>query len=127
MSRRSITGLFAFLLALDALTKQVLTTEAWAWHARSPGVVLVLGIFGLMLVPFLLAPVRLGVIVVLAGTVGNAISILNGEVANPLVLHYGRTIAFNLADVYLVSGCILSLMLALRWRASMAAQLRSVN
>ena len=97
------------LLALDALTKALLSTPAWAMHHRSGewklgGACMVAA----WLLCFAYPPIRLAATLIIAGTLGNVLSALHGDVPNPIL--FGR-VAFNLADVVMTVGCLFAVAL----------------
>jgi hypothetical protein len=106
------------LAALDLWVKATQHTEPWAYHARSYGwLALSLGVLLAMLliaqVPSMLVAPAAGILA--AGVIGNGLSAAwnHMEVPNPLVIDSEHAIiAFNLADVWAVTGICL-LMLAL--------------
>jgi len=107
------------LAAADLVWKQLATTPAWAYHARSPGwLALSLGLVaGALLAARLRSIVSVVAAGVMAGGVlGNALSAAwNGlRVPDPIIVMPGQraVIAFNLADVFTTVG-ILSLTAAL--------------
>lgn len=103
------------LVAVDLTTKAVLVTPEWAWHPSDHTVLkgAVLALFGL-LTAALLSYVAGGLLI--AGALGNALSALTGPVANPFVLAR-LDVAFNMADLYLLTGFSLALVLAVRQMA----------
>jgi hypothetical protein len=101
------------LAAMDLFVKATTPTEPWAYHQRSfAWLTLSVGLFLAMLVvariPSILVAPAAGVLS--AGILGNSISAAwNGmEVPNPFVIDSEHAlIAFNLADVWAVSGIFL--------------------
>ncbi len=108
------------LAAADLWVKTARPTAPWAYHERSLAwlalsVALVAGLALLTRVPSPFVPPAAGVLV--GGLLGNALSASWNEmrVPNPLVLGDGGTVvAFNLADVWALTG-IAVLMAALAW------------
>jgi FtsH-binding integral membrane protein len=111
-----MVGVALPLAALDLYVKASEPTEPWAYHERSLGW-LVLSVFllaGMVLIariPSRLVAPAAGVLA--AGVLGNGLSaVWNGmEVPNPFVVDADRAlIAFNLADVWALTGiCLLVL------------------
>ncbi len=101
------------LAALDIWVKATVPTEPWAYHTRSYGwLALSLGVLAAMMlisqVPSTVVAAAAGVLA--AGVLGNGLSAAwNGmEVPNPLVVDSDRAIvAFNLADVWALTGIVL--------------------
>jgi len=101
------------LAAMDLYVKATTPTEPWAYHQRSfAWLTLSVGLFFAMLVvariPSILVAPAAGVLS--AGILGNSISAAwNGmEVPNPFVIDSDHAlIAFNLADVWAVTGIFL--------------------
>jgi len=101
------------LAAMDLFVKATSPTEPWAYHQRSLAwLALSVGLFFAMLfvarIPSVLVAPAAGVLC--AGILGNSISAAwNGmEVPNPFVIDSPNAlIAFNLADVWAVSGIFL--------------------
>ena len=91
----------AVLVAADQLLKVVLPTPYWGWHpgGYSP-FTLALG-FAAAAVLVAYPPIRLGGTIMLAGMIGNVVSVSHGSVANPFVI---GSLAFNLADTLLLAG-----------------------
>jgi lipoprotein signal peptidase len=103
----------ASLVALDQITKATLTTAAWAEHAR--GIAwqreAVVAIVAVAAAGFVYRPVRLACTLLAAGLIGNLVSAVHGDVANPLMTQIGQTqIAFNVADVTLLAGAAATLL-----------------
>ncbi len=100
------------LATIDLLVKAIKPTEPWAYHPRSPGwlvlsVAVLAGLVVISRIPSLFVAVTSGVLA--AGVLGNGLSAAwNGlEVPNPLVVSTPTAmIAFNLADVWAISGII---------------------
>jgi len=98
------------LAAMDLFIKATTPTEPWAYHQRSLAwLALSVGLFFAMLgiarIPSVLVAPAAGVLC--AGILGNSLSAAwNGmEVPNPFVIDSAHAlIAFNLADVWAVSG-----------------------
>lgn len=98
------------LVAVDLAVKATIPTVPWQFHERSAAwealcVVLLLAAFALARIPS--RAVALGAGVMSGGVAGNLLSARwnDGLVANPLVLgEYPRVIAFNAADVFVLSG-----------------------
>jgi hypothetical protein len=89
------------LVTADQLLKQLLPTPYWGWH---PGGYSWYGLtVGFAAVAVLVAypPIRLGGTIMLAGMVGNVVSVAHGAVANPFLI---GSLAFNLADLMLLTG-----------------------
>jgi hypothetical protein len=106
------------LATLDLAVKATEPTEPWAYHQRSYGwlalsIVLLAGMVAIATIPSLLVAPAAGILA--AGVLGNGLSAAwNGmAVPNPLVLDFDRAlVAFNLADVWALSGiCLLVLTL----------------
>lgn len=101
------------LAAADLWVKTVRPTAPWAYHDRSLAwlslsVLLAVGLAILTRIPSRLVPPAAGVLA--GGLLGNALSASwNGmRVPNPLVLEDGRRlVAFNLADVWALTGIVL--------------------
>jgi hypothetical protein len=101
------------LAAMDLFVKATIPTEPWAYHQRSLAwLALSVGLFFSMLavarIPSILVAPAAGVLC--AGILGNSLSAAwNGmEVPNPFVIDSEHAlIAFNLADVWAVSGIFL--------------------
>lgn len=107
------------LAALDLAVKASEPTEPWAYHQRSYGwlvlsLLLLAGMVVIATIPSLLVAPAAGILA--AGVLGNSVSAARNGMAvpNPLVLDLDRVlIAFNLADVWALSGiCLLGLTLA---------------
>lgn len=98
------------LAAIDLLVKAVRETPSWAYHDRSVGWLLTCAfvLAALVLVtrvPSLLVPPAAGVLA--GGVLGNGLSAAANDlsVPNPLVVTGGRAVvAFNLADVWVLTG-----------------------
>jgi hypothetical protein len=98
----------AALLALaDLLVKANVATPPWDFHQRSGAwaalsAVLLLGALALALVPSTGVAIAAGVMC--GGVLGNLVSarLDGGRVPNPLAV--GDTFAFNLADVFILTG-----------------------
>jgi hypothetical protein len=103
----------ALLAAVDLIVKLKVPTESWAYHQRSDAwvalsVVVLFAASSLALVRSRAVALAAGVLC--GGVIGNLVSArADGNwVPNPLVIvDYDRTIAFNLADVFFVSGELL--------------------
>jgi hypothetical protein len=101
------------LAAADLLVKASEPTEAWAYHERSLGwLLLSLAMLAVMVgvtrIPSMLVVLSAGVLA--GGLLGNSLSAAwNGmEVPNPLVFAGDRgLIAFNLADIWALAGIFL--------------------
>jgi hypothetical protein len=106
------------LTAVDLFVKATIPTQPWAYHQRSIAwLILTFGLLGgVMLIaqiPSLLVAPAAGVLA--AGILGNSLSAAwnDMEVPNPLLAGGGKAfIAFNLADVWALTG-ILALMLTI--------------
>jgi hypothetical protein len=107
------------LAAADLYVKAIEPTPAWAYHQRSLGwLALSIALFGGMVliarIPSLLGGVAAGILA--GGVIGNSVSGAYNqmEVPNPLVVNVNESrIAFNLADIWALSGiCLLVLTLA---------------
>jgi hypothetical protein len=106
------------LAAADLFVKATMPTQPWAYHQRSIAwLILTFGLLGgVMLIaqiPSLLVAPAAGVLA--AGILGNSLSAAwnDMEVPNPLLAGGGKAfIAFNLADVWALTG-ILALMLTI--------------
>jgi lipoprotein signal peptidase len=100
------------LTAVDLGLKVVRPTPDWAWHERSVGwmvlcLVVLACVLGLLYVPSSLVPPAAGVLA--GGVLGNALSAAwnDLEVPNPIIVTEGRAvIAFNLADVWVMTGLL---------------------
>jgi hypothetical protein len=106
------------LAAADLYVKAVVPTPYWAYHQRSYGwlllsLVLFCGMLLIARLPSRLVAPAAGVLA--GGIIGNGLSAAYNEmeVPNPLVVDSNRAIiAFNLADVWALSGiCLLVLAL----------------
>jgi hypothetical protein len=106
------------LAAADLYVKVVVPTEDWAYHERSYGwlalsLVLFCGMVAIARIPSRLVAPAAGVLA--GGIIGNGLSAAYNqmEVPNPIVVQSGHAIvAFNLADVWALSGiCLLVLAL----------------
>src|SRR5262245_59493119 len=101
------------LVAADLWLKAEALTPDWAYHRRSLAwVALCLGLVPLLVfltrIPAALIPPAAGIL--LAGLLGNLLSALtNGlEVPNPILIRGdGGELAFNLADLYSITGVAL--------------------
>jgi hypothetical protein len=101
------------LAAMDLFVKASTPTEPWAYHRRSLAwlalsIVLFFAMLAISRIPSILVAPAAGVLC--AGILGNSLSAAwNGmEVPNPLVIDANHAIvAFNLADVWAVSGIFL--------------------
>src|SRR5262249_20177082 len=101
------------LAAMDLFVKASEPTEPWAYHRRSLAwlalsIVLFFAMLVIARIPSILVAPAAGVLC--AGILGNSLSAAwNGmEVPNPLVIDANPAIvAFNLADVWAVSGIFL--------------------
>jgi len=101
------------LAAMDLFVKATSPTEPWAYHRRSLAwlalsIVLFFSMLAIARIPSTLVAPAAGVLC--AGILGNSLSAAwNGmEVPNPLVIDSDHAIvAFNLADVWAVSGIFL--------------------
>jgi len=106
------------LAALDLAHKLAAPTEDWAYHARGAAWIAMSGFVALACialtrVPSVTVAAMAGVLA--AGAAGNGIAAISWErgIPNPLVVNLGAAaIAFNLADLFTLTG-ILLLMLAL--------------
>lgn len=100
------------LTVADLVSKEVMSTQPWALHERSPVWVVfcfavLVGLLVVCRVPALLVPPAAGLLA--AGVLGNALSaVANGlAVPNPLVVEGESTVvAFNLADIWAVGGIV---------------------
>jgi chromate transport protein ChrA len=100
----------ALLLAgVDLVVKALVATQAWDFHERSHlwvgfSVALAIAAVALAFVPSRFAAVAAGVVA--GGVLGNLVSAWQhgGRVPNPLV---AGTVAFNLADVFVLAGAVL--------------------
>jgi hypothetical protein len=100
------------LATADLVLKGMRPTPTWAWHERSYAwlllcVVVLACLLGLLRVPSLLVPPAAGILA--GGVLGNALSAAWNDLAvpNPIVVTEGRAvIAFNLADVWVMSGLL---------------------
>jgi hypothetical protein len=109
------------LAAADLYVKASEPTEAWAYHQRSFGWLLLsfsllAGMVVLTRIPSLLVAPAAGVLA--GGLLGNSLSAAwNGmEVPNPLVLVSGHgLIAFNLADIWALVGTLLLVLVIGVW------------
>jgi lipoprotein signal peptidase len=124
-----LLGAAAFA-ALDQWVKLILVTPDWAYHQRSAtwfvsSLALFLAMAGLALLPSL--AVAVGAALFAGGLLGNLISAGANhlEVANPLLLGYHYGIAFNVADVCILTGNLTLMVacsvLAIRNRARLEA------
>ena len=101
------------LAAVDLLVKSSRPTEAWAYHERSFGwlllsIALLAGMVFIVRVPSL--PVAAAAGVLSGGVLGNSLSAAWNEmsVPNPFIVVSGRSvIAFNLADIWVLVGIVL--------------------
>jgi hypothetical protein len=107
------------LAAADLYVKAVVPTEDWAFHERSYGwlalsLVLFCGMVLIARIPSRLVAPAAGVLA--GGIIGNGLSAAYNEmeVPNPIVVESGHAVvAFNLADIWALSGiCLLVLALA---------------
>lgn len=124
-----LLGAAAFA-ALDQWVKLILVTPDWAYHQRSAAwfassLVLFLAMGGLALLPSL--AVAIGAALFAGGLLGNLISAGADhlEVPNPLLLGYHYGVAFNVADVCILTGNLTLMVacsvLAIRNRAKLEA------
>ena len=106
------------LAAVDLYVKAIEPTPDWAYHQRSLGwLALSIGLFGGMVliarIPSLFVALAAGILA--GGVIGNSLSAAyhQMEVPNPLLVEVDQgMIAFNLADVWALSGiCLLVLSL----------------
>jgi hypothetical protein len=106
-------GVAAFLAAADLAHKTASVTPPWGYHVRSDAWIalaaaVVLGCVLLTRVPSWAVATAAGVLA--GGTAGNALSAIRSSegVPNPIVLE-GSThaVAFNLADIFTLSGILL--------------------
>jgi hypothetical protein len=108
-----VVGLAAVLAVTDLIVKAAVATPPWDFHSRSAGWVS-LSLLLLLVVPLLSFVPSQGVAVaagvMCGGVLGNLVSArLDGNrVPNPFLLgDYRNGVAFNLADVYILSGNVL--------------------
>jgi len=124
-----LLGAAAFA-ALDQWVKLVLVTPDWAYHQRSAAwfagsCVLLLAMAGLALLPS--PAVAVGAALFAGGLLGNLISasVDHLQVPNPLLLGFHYGIAFNVADVCILTGNLTLMVacsvLAIRNRARLEA------
>lgn len=115
MRRRSVwtVALGALLAAADLAVKAAVATPAWSYHPRSGAWValtltVVVGCLALARVPSTAVALAAGVTA--GGAAGNLVSFaVSGRgVENPLVIRGSAAgVAFNLADVYFLTGIVL--------------------
>lgn len=101
--------LACLLVCVDAAAKLLLPTQPWAQHGRSLGW-LIAGVVGCLLFGWAatVRPVALPASLLAAGTAGNVLFALAGPVPNPFLFQAdGIMVAFNVADVSLVAGAVL--------------------
>jgi uncharacterized membrane protein len=94
------------LAATDLLVKDIVATRSWDYHQRSHGwslaaVSLLAIVLALIVLRSRLVALSAGIVA--GGILGNLVSAHGhgGEVANPLIL---GSVAFNLADVFVLAG-----------------------
>lgn len=112
-----VLALIAALVALDAASKAILTTPAWAIH-RSPGSwVVIIAVLVLILTALLGTRAAVPAALILAAALGNGgWEIATGSVPNPFVIQSGASsMAFNLADLYLMAGVALVAIMFIRF------------
>jgi hypothetical protein len=104
-----VVGPALLLAGADLVVKATVATRAWDFHVRSPlwvgfSIALAVGTLALAVVPSRFAAVAAGVVA--GGVLGNLLSAWRhgGRVPNPLV---AGTLAFNLADVFVLVGAVL--------------------
>jgi hypothetical protein len=133
------------LAAADLTVKATVATRMWDFHQRSGGwvalsVALLVGALALTLVPS--RAVAVGAGVMSGGVIGNLVSarVDGNKVPNPIMIGtYTNGIAFNLADIFILTG-IVTLMITLivvtidnrdrlipprRWQQALRRRLRS--
>jgi len=101
------------LAAADLVYKAEVETYWWAYHERSFAWIVLCGVLfvatlGLARVPSPVVPPAAGLLA--AGVLGNGLSAAWNDlrVPNPIVLHGERSIlAFNLADIWALTGILL--------------------
>jgi lipoprotein signal peptidase len=126
--------------AVDQWVKLFVTTPDWAYHHRSDtwflgSCVLFIGMTGLAMLPSI--GVTIGAALFAGGLLGNMMSASadHFEVPNPLLIGHTDGIAFNVADVFILTGNITLMVacgaLAIRnrerlegWRASARLKIR---
>jgi hypothetical protein len=121
------------LAAADLYVKAIEPTPDWAYHQRSLGwLALSIGLLGGMVliarIPSLLVALAAGILA--GGVIGNGLSAASNRMAvpNPLLMNVNQSeIAFNLADVWALSGiCLLMLTLG-AWLIRNRARLPSTR
>jgi len=108
INKLTMLVVIAALVSFDQWTKSYLVTEDWAWHESTlPPWPLFMLVILVGAVAFLIPRMRIPSAICIAGVIGNGISIMAGDVANPLQVNTGAGIvAFNMADVYLYAAVI---------------------
>lgn len=107
------------LIAADQLAKHLLVTQSGMQHVSSTAWLIQAVLMACILPVFaLFQPIRIAVLLCVAGGSANALSdLLHGVVANPITVQYGHNlVAFNLADVYLVSGIVMAIVTLATYR-----------
>lgn len=99
---------YALLTAVTALLALtfvwVADTPQYLLHERGPTMVLVYVVVLFMLLKFNTAPTA----VIAGGVAANMIDALNGSIEDPFVVIYGgHWVAFNFADMFIISGLVL--------------------
>lgn len=108
-----VVGTAVVLAAADLAVKASIATPPWYWHQRSSGwvalsIVVLVALLALAAVPSRAVAVAAGVM--MGGVIGNLVSarLDDNRVPNPFLLGDHRNgIAFNLADVFVLSGNLL--------------------
>jgi len=113
LERLAVAASSALVLAMiDLDVKRVLTTPWWAYHHRSLGwaaLCVVLLVFSGVLTRIPSRGVAIGAGIMSGGILGNLVSarLNGGSVPDPLLLgNRFRGVAFNLADVFTLTGIV---------------------
>lgn len=107
-SRASLI-ILAGVLALDAITKTLITTPEWALHGRAQGwqFTALACVIVFAVIAVCCPPLAVGANLLAAATLANLLDSLDGQVRNPIVHDFGSgNVAFNAADVALYAGAV---------------------